>query len=84
MRLILLCAVLAVHALSADAAVAEEDCAKLLREVTDQVSQDSRILAQVREDLQRAEALCEEGRAPEANVILRNIRDGWMPMGMGN
>ena len=84
MRLILLAAVLAAQASSADPAAGEEDCARLLREVTDQVSQDPRILAQVRAELERAAALCEDGRAVEANAILREVGQGWMPMGKGN
>lgn len=82
MRRILLAFAGACLAFAASAA-AGEDCAKLLEEITELVGQDSATLAQVRDKLAKAQALCEQGKTDEANALLREIRDAWMPMGMG-
>ncbi|MFQ5467344.1 MAG: hypothetical protein ACE5DS_04330 [Kiloniellaceae bacterium] len=63
---------------------AEEDCKVLLARVSEMMSEDSAILARVRDKLERAAELCAAGENEAAVRLLREITDAWMPMGMGN
>ena len=80
----LLSAPLFTSPLAASATAARQRCLDLVQLAIEDLSESSPLLARLRDRLAEAVVLCREGRTQEAETLLRELQDQWMPMGPGN